>query len=119
MKIIASLFLSGGLLLLMATPVNAHQSGHYGYDRPGRQHVVHERRRDMPRWLKRKDAFRHWYRRSQYKRHYAISWARVYEIYRWERRYGYRQDSRRYRDRRVDRRVNRDYEYDRRRRRGH
>lgn len=102
MKIIASLFLSGGLLLFTATPVNAHQAGHHDYDRPVRYHVVHERRRDMPRWLRRKEAFRYWYRNSPYKRRYALSWARVYEIYRWERYYGRRHDSRRSRDRDYD-----------------
>jgi len=108
MKIMAALFLSGGLLMLTATPVNAHQAGHHGYDRPNAYYYVHERRGEMPRWLRRKDAFRHWYRHSPYRHRYAMSWARVYEIYRWERRYGRRHEARRYRNRDYDRRYDDD-----------
>lgn len=113
MKIMASLFLSGGLLLLAASPVNAHPSGHHDYDRGDRYYYAHEVRREMPRWLKRKKAFRQWYRHSPFKYRRAITWARIYEIYRWERRYSRQHYSRHhrghdvYRDRDDDRRGRR------------
>ena len=115
MRMMTLLMISGGLLLATAASVNAHEVGRYGYDQKDRYSHSYRRNSEMPRWLKRQKAFRHWYRHSRYQRRRALSWPRLFEIYHWERRYARRYDDRRYYDRhddksRVDRsRRNRDW----------
>ena len=114
MRIMALLSLSSALLLAIAVPVNAHEVGYQEYAQKDRYKHSYRRRSEMPRWLKRQKAFRHWYRHSRYQRRRVLSWARLFEIYEWERRYARRYDDRRHYDhyydrRRVDRtRRNRD-----------
>ena len=79
MKILALLIVSGGLLLTMATPANAHEYVRHEYDRGDRYYHYSGHRSDMPRWLKREKTFRKWYRHSRYKRRQTVSWARLYE----------------------------------------
>lgn len=113
MKILALLIVSGGLLLTMATPANAHEYVRHEYDRGDRYYHYSGHRSDMPRWLKREKTFRKWYRHSRYKRRQTVSWARLYEIYRWERRHARRYDERY----RHDHYVGDRYDYKERRRR--
>jgi len=96
MRMMTLLIVSGGLLLTLAAPVNAHNAGHHDYDRQDRHYYSIKRRSEMPRWLKRHQAFRHWYKRSPNKRRQSLSWARLFEIYRWEHRHARRHDNRRH-----------------------
>lgn len=104
MKMMTLLMISGGLFLTMAAPVKAHEAGYYVHDQNDRYYNTYRRRSEMPRWLKRQKAFRHWYRHSRFQRRRALSWARLFEIYQWERRYTRRYDDRRHYDRHDDRR---------------
>lgn len=113
MKIIALLIVTGGLLLTMAAPVNAHEITRHEYDRGDRHNDYTGHRSEMPRWLKREKAFRKWYRHSRYEHRRTVSWARLYEIYRWEHRYTRRYSERYQHDHYADNR----YDYRERRRR--
>jgi hypothetical protein len=82
-KIITVALVAGGLLLLDSPEATAHDEGRYSYYSPYYQPELH-RRHQMPRWLKRDRAFRHWYKHSRLRRHRHLSWHRLFDIYRWE-----------------------------------
>lgn len=82
-KMMTVAILGSGLLLLDAPQAVAHddirvsyQLSHYG------GHARHVRQ--MPRWLKRDKAFRHWYKHTRLRRHRHLTWNRLFDIYRWE-----------------------------------
>ena len=82
-KIITVALVAGGLLLLDSPEATAHDEGRYSYYSTHYQADLH-RRHQMPRWLKRDRAFRHWYKHSRLRRHRHLSWDRLFDIYRWE-----------------------------------
>ena len=82
-KIITVALVAGGLLLLDTPEAAAHDESRYSYYSTHYQADLH-RRQQMPRWLKRDRAFRHWYKHSRLRRHRHLSWHRVFDIYRWE-----------------------------------
>ncbi len=112
-KLMISLLLASGLLLLDAAPAQAHHgaertsvSREYGYTQVRRHDA-------MPRWLKKDRRFRHWYRHTPLRHYRGLRWPDLYEIYRWERRYflnRYYDNRRYYDDRSHDRRKRRHYD---------
>jgi hypothetical protein len=115
-KYIAAALIAGGLLLLDSPEAAAHNEVRIAYQ-PSHHHLDLRRSQQMPGWLKRDKAFRHWYRHTRLRKHRHLTWHRLFDIYRWEAN-----------DRRAHRRadrVTRNHDYyryhdcDQRRRLGH
>jgi len=100
-KLSVGLLLAASLFLIDVSPAVAH-SGVDGVRVHSYGHQVRSVRHEMPRWLRRDQAFRHWYRHTPLKRYRQIGWNQLYEIYRWERRYFSGRYYNRYDDRRWD-----------------
>lgn len=83
-KIITVALMAGGLLLLDSPEAAAHDESRYSHYSKHYQADLH-RRHQMPRWLKRDRAFRHWYKHSRLRRHSQLSWHRLFDIYQWEK----------------------------------
>lgn len=82
-KLITVAILSSGLLLLDAPDAVAHDDIRLSY--PASYYGGEARHvRQMPRWLKRDKAFRHWYKHTRLRRHRHLTWHRLYDIYQWE-----------------------------------
>ncbi|MDJ0938956.1 MAG: hypothetical protein QNJ00_04260 [Woeseiaceae bacterium] len=93
MKRITSLtILAAGLMFGSTLPAHAHGYGHHQHAPrahfDGYYGYRYVRSHEMPRWLRRKPAFRHWYWNTRYKRNRSLSWPRLYDIFLWERRHG-------------------------------
>ena len=85
-RILTAAVVAGGLMLLISPEATAHRFGHNAY--PPSPHYYAEVRRahQMPRWLKRDQAFRFWYRSTPLRRDRSLAWHELFEIFRWERR---------------------------------
>ena len=110
-KIIASIVLTCGLLLLDSPEAAAHDqrhsphrgstivySDHYRGDAHGRRSYnrdgyyrngyyrasAYKRANKMPHWLKHDRSFRRWYEHTQLRRDRYLSWQVMFDIYRWE-----------------------------------
>lgn len=119
-KVILSTVMACGLLLLDVAEAAAHEQrdsqyratsqqshgreshsrDHYrrdhkydrGYDnRRGYYGSHYGRTKDMPRWLKRNESFRHWMRHSGLRENRRLSWDQLFDIYRWDH-HNYRYD---------------------------
>lgn len=115
-KVIISIVIACGLLLLDAPEAAAHESrdsqsrshrydssDRYYRDQYGRESYSRDAYRDgyrrdyngsrykraheMPRWLKRDKSFRRWFRHSRLQNNRRLSWHQVFDIYRWEDSY--------------------------------
>lgn len=115
-KIIISIIIAFGLLLLDSPEAAAHEETYnqhrshgvdrydsYKRDKYGRQSHSRDsyrdhRRRDyhkskqtrankMPKWLKKDRGFRRWYEYTRLRRDRHMSWNQLFDIYRWEYMY--------------------------------
>ena len=86
-KVIATLLLTAGLLLLDAPEAAAHPEVRNLHPAPAHYRVAHRRAHPMPRWLKRDKSFRHWYAHTHLRRDRHLGWHQLFDIYRWERIY--------------------------------
>jgi hypothetical protein len=82
-KIITVALMAGGLLILDAPEAAAHNEGRISYQQTHYQAHLRQRHQ-MPYWLKRDRAFRHWYKNTRLRRHKHLTWHRLFETYRWE-----------------------------------
>jgi len=111
-KVIFSVLIAGGLLLLDSPEAAAHEgtisqhrSHAYEYSdkyrrdayrrdshsrdgyRRDHHRAKYNRAKKMPRWLKRDKSFRRWYNDSRLSRNRRLSWDQLFDIYYWENRY--------------------------------
>lgn len=82
-KIITVALVAGGLLLLDAPEAAAHNEKRITYQQT-HYHDGLRQRHQMPYWLKRDRAFRHWYKNTRLRRQKHLTWHRLFDIYRWE-----------------------------------
>lgn len=87
-KLMTAALIAGGLMLMNSPEAAAHSQVRHAYQPPMYKHVQVRRAEQMPHWLKRQKAFRHWYRHSSLRRDRRLAWHQLYEIYHWERRVG-------------------------------
>lgn len=103
-KILLTVLVTGGLMLLDSPEAAAKDNGHdkrsrsgdhysRDYDRDDRSHRRHHNTRKykrpshVPYWLKHDREFRRWLKHSHWHNDRRLSWNRLFEIYRYEHHY--------------------------------
>jgi len=95
-KLMIAVVFAGGLMLMNSPEAAAHQEVRNLHDSRTYAHLEWHRPAQMPGWLHRNKAFRHWYARTPLQRDRRFAWEQLFEIYSWELRWGqtyYRSDS--------------------------
>ena len=95
-KMMIAAVVAGGLMLMNSPEAAAHKEVRNVHSAHTYAYLDVRRPQQMPRWLKRNKAFRHWYANTSLSRDRRLAWGQLYEIYRWEVRWGrayYRSDN--------------------------